>query len=145
MSARRQTNTFSGGLNILNKNNISKACNCSGVYMIKNTLKESRLKRSLSCKGIINTRSIKWKDYAACDVRPARIKISEYIKSIRKPVVKYSLNGEYIEEYSSISDAARKNNVVRSGIRDCCNGRQLSAYGFLWKLKNNNYECITTS
>lgn len=41
--------------------------------------------------------------------------------------------------------SARKNNVVRSGIRDCCNGRQLSAYGFLWKLKNNNYECITTS
>lgn len=233
MNTRRQTNTFSGGLNILNRNNISKACNCSGVYMIKNTLnekkyigssinikrrlydhfhkltknthhnkhlqaawnkygekhfafqvletcepikdtilfleqkyldlkpeynnapiagsnfgckqsKESRLKRSLSCKGIINTRSIKWKDYASCDVQPAHIKISEYIKSMRKPVIKYSLDGEYIEEYSSISDAARKNNVVRSGIRDCCNGKQLSAYGFLWKLKNNNYERITT-
>lgn len=64
MSARRQTNTFSGGLNILNKNNISKACNCSGVYMIKNTLNEKKY---------------------------------------------------------------------------------ISAYGFLWKLKNNNYECITTS
>ena len=42
MSARRQTNTFSGGLNILNRNNISKACNCSGVYMIKNTLNEKK-------------------------------------------------------------------------------------------------------
>ncbi len=61
MNTRRQTNTFAGGMNILNKNNISKACNCSGVYMIKNTLNEK----------------------------------------------KYN--------------------------------------GFLWKLKNNNYECITTS
>lgn len=233
MNAQRQTNTFVGGMNILNKRNICNVTCYSGVYVIKNILNgkryigssfnvkrrlkdhffklsknthhnkhlqaawnkygekhfvfqiletcepikdtilfleqkyldlkpeynntpvagsnlgckqniEAKLKKSLSHKGVIKVSNIKWQNYAECDVKPVTIKVSERVKSLRKPVIKYSLDGEFIEEYSSICDAARKNNVTRSGIKDCCNGKQLSAYGFLWKLKTNDYEYITT-
>lgn len=52
-----------------------------------------------------------------------------------KPVVQYDLNGNFIAEYDSIMGAARSIHRDRSGIKDVCNGRQLSAYGYLWKFK----------
>lgn len=65
-------------------------------------------------------------------------KQSEHIKSIQKPIQKYSLNGNFIEEYPSIMDAARslgnpKN--TRVGIKRCFQGKQKYAYGYIWKLK----------
>lgn len=52
----------------------------------------------------------------------------------KKKVSKYSLSGELIEIYPSISEAARQNNFKSpSSIRGCCNGSQKTAGGFRWK------------
>lgn len=56
-------------------------------------------------------------------------------KNLTVPVIQYDLDGNVIQEYSSISDAARTIQRKREGIRDCCRGRQISAYGFKWRYK----------
>ena len=67
---------------------------------------------------------------------PSPIKNPNYInKQKMKPVEQYTIEGVYIRGYDSISSAARSINRKREGIRDCCSGRQMSAYGYTWKYK----------
>ena len=47
-------------------------------------------------------------------------------------VYKYDLNGNYIEEYNSIADANRDNNISNGKISECCNGKRKSAGGYMW-------------
>lgn len=69
-----------------------------------------------------------------------KIKNSNYINKNRTiPVDQYTLDGVYIRSFYSISFAARSINRRKEGIRDCCKGRQLSAYGYIWKYKQNDY------
>lgn len=54
-------------------------------------------------------------------------------------VCKYSLDGQLIEEFPSVMDAARtlgNPNTTRVSIKRCYQGKQKSAYGYIWKLKN---------
>lgn len=61
----------------------------------------------------------------------------------RKPlkgvaVEQYDINGKLVDKYMSIASAARKNNINRSSIRDCCRGKQKTAGGFIWKCADDN-------
>lgn len=56
-------------------------------------------------------------------------------KNLTVPVIQYDLDDNVIQEYSSISSAARAIQRRREGIRDCCKGKQISAYGFKWRYK----------
>lgn len=47
-------------------------------------------------------------------------------------VYQYSLKGEFIKEYNSISDAMRELNISNGKISDCCKGNRRSAGGFMW-------------
>jgi len=57
-------------------------------------------------------------------------------KSKNKPVLQFTKSGEFIQEWESITIAANANNINRSGIYNCCNGRGKTASGFVWKHKN---------
>lgn len=57
-------------------------------------------------------------------------------KNIMKPVLQFDMQNNFIAEYKCINDAARALKRDRKCISDACSGRQLSAYGFLWKFKN---------
>lgn len=65
-------------------------------------------------------------------------------KSIRqgRPVMKYALDGTFIEEYASSGIAASsiisksKWACIAGHISDCCNGRSKTAYGFKWSYKH---------
>lgn len=50
-----------------------------------------------------------------------------------KPIVQYSLKGEFINRWNSVSTASRTLGITREGIRDCCLGKQKTAFGFVWK------------
>lgn len=50
-----------------------------------------------------------------------------------KKVGKYTMNDEFIESYISVSDAARKNNMVHSTIDRVCTGKYKQGGGFIWK------------
>lgn len=54
-----------------------------------------------------------------------------------KPVSKFSVDGEFIEEFPSIKKAAERENVSRRSIQDNINGRSKTCNGCVFKLKQN--------
>ena len=57
--------------------------------------------------------------------------------TINKKVYQFTLDGEKIGEYYSISEANRVTNVKNSGISKCCSGERKTAGGFKWSFKDN--------
>lgn len=55
------------------------------------------------------------------------------LASRKKPVLKFSLDGVFLEKYPNQSIAAVKNNANQSNISKCCNGHIKSCKGFIWK------------
>ena len=53
----------------------------------------------------------------------------------RKAVLQYDLNGKFIAEYESISEASKITKTPLSGIVFCCKGQRLSANKFQWRYK----------
>lgn len=62
--------------------------------------------------------------------RNQRIAESKY-----KPVIKYSVNGEYLTEYKSIKHAADENGIKRSVISGCCRNIYKTGGGYKWGYK----------
>lgn len=66
-----------------------------------------------------------------------KIKISKSLKGkyvgenskLSKPVIQLSLDGKFLNRYSSTTEAT---NIVGSHIASACNGKTKSAHGFLW-------------
>lgn len=51
-------------------------------------------------------------------------------------IEKYNLdNGESIEEFNTLSICARKNNIDRSNLKKCCDGKVKSLDGFGYRYK----------
>lgn len=48
-------------------------------------------------------------------------------------VVKLSLSGEILKIYNTIGEAARDNNLFRSGISACLSGRNKTCGGYIWR------------
>lgn len=72
--------------------------------------------------------------------KPKR-KIGVVIPSRSRAVLQYSLNGVFIAEHSTTSNAARaigKSYSMAGHISDCCSGKRLTAGGYKWTWKNNS-------
>lgn len=71
-----------------------------------------------------------------------RIKISENSKGItrnNKPVLQYDLSGNFIKEWSNITEANQYfSERDCNSINHCCNGNTKTSYGFIWRLKDND-------
>lgn len=50
-----------------------------------------------------------------------------------KRVGKYSLNGELLEEYSSITEASKANSITTGHLTKCCKGQVKTGKGYIWK------------
>ena len=62
--------------------------------------------------------------------------VAENNKKIKsKKVLQYSLNGEFLKEYCSVSEAARENNFSTGAISNCCRKERKRAYNYIWKYK----------
>lgn len=57
--------------------------------------------------------------------------------SLSKVVLQFDHDGKIISEYFSATEAARVNKYTRSRISECCLGKHPSAYGFIWRYKND--------
>ena len=53
-------------------------------------------------------------------------------KSNNKPILQYSLDGEFIREWDCAYDVGKE---VNSNICNCLKGRHKTAYGYIWKYK----------
>lgn len=66
-------------------------------------------------------------------------KSDEWIKnngeSIKKPIIQYSLNGQFIKEWSSAKDVELELGLSRKNISSNLREKSLSAFGFIWKYK----------
>lgn len=52
-----------------------------------------------------------------------------------KPVLQYNIKGSFIEEFYSIAQASRINNIPHSNIIKVCKGERSTAGGYIWKYK----------
>ena len=52
-----------------------------------------------------------------------------------KPVIQYSLHGEFLREWPSAHEIERKLGFPQSNISHCCLGNRKTAYGFVWLYK----------
>lgn len=52
---------------------------------------------------------------------------------LSKPVLQYNLQGTLIKQYSSTREAERETGYANTHISACCNGKEKTAYGFIWK------------
>lgn len=68
-------------------------------------------------------------------------KSNEYASSLRKAVVQYSLEGIKINEYKSLAEASSLNNFkANTSISSCCKGKANTAYGYMWRFKEEVVE-----
>lgn len=57
---------------------------------------------------------------------------------ISKQVAQYDLEGNLINVFPSTSEVQRQLGFETSGISRCCNGKNKSSYGFIWKYITEN-------
>lgn len=58
------------------------------------------------------------------------------IKDKRKPILQYNLNGNFIKEFISISEASRQLKIYHRYISQVLRGKQKTVKGFIWRYKN---------
>ena len=66
-------------------------------------------------------------------------------KKCGKIVIQLSVNGEFINEYPSISEAARAINVNKHAIQNALTKPNRKSGGFIWKYKNNDIPIKSTN
>ena len=68
-------------------------------------------------------------------------------KSLSKPILQYTKDGEFIKEWIGAREAARFLGIYQSHISDCCKGKRKSAGGFVWSYADDklpNIQVINT-
>lgn len=81
--------------------------------------------------------NLKWgtsKDNAQDAIQKGRF-ITGANNPASKPVLQFSLNGDFINEWASKGEAQRKTGIYRGNIGRCCTEGK-TAGGFIWKFKN---------
>lgn len=61
--------------------------------------------------------------------------INKPIKNIPKPIIQITKSNEIIKEFKSISFASKTTGIDCASINKCCNNKQKSSGGFLWRFK----------
>ena len=59
---------------------------------------------------------------------------------ISRKILQYSKSGELIREWQGAGEVERLLGIYRGNINSCCKGRYKSAYGFIWKYKEERTE-----
>ena len=55
-----------------------------------------------------------------------------------KKVLQYTLDGKFVKEWQSLREIERVLGFSHGNISNCCNGKQKSAYGFVWSYTPKN-------
>lgn len=59
-----------------------------------------------------------------------------YAKKLRRPVLQFTKDGEFVTRYESVSEAAESVNGKGPNIVKCCSGVKKSMYGYVWKYES---------
>lgn len=58
-------------------------------------------------------------------------------KKLMKPISQFDLQGNFIKNWDSATQAEQSFNSNNKTITQCCRGRQKTSFGFIWKYKDN--------
>ena len=59
----------------------------------------------------------------------------EHYKKHYKPIIQYTLDGEFVAEYKSMCEASKQTGIKQQHISNVCNGKRKTAGCFVWKWK----------
>lgn len=87
----------------------------------------------------IPTTKKEFRKYVECEILHKEIITIQPKQQQKKAVIQLDLNGQYIADFNSISDAARSigKESGNAHISACCLGKRQTAYGYKWKYKEN--------
>lgn len=109
---------------------------------------EVKAKQSLGQIGIKRPKSKEWCDKVSKANKGRKIlwadKIGDALRGVpknypnpnKKIIMQLDLEGNFIKEWHSATEAGKGLNKSGNSIADCASGRQKTAYGFKWKYKN---------
>lgn len=105
---------------------------------IQNPSKEIRNKIRKSLKKTRGKGYKPW-NYGLITSQSTKQKQSKAKNSKKKPVLQFDLNGNFVKEWSSLTEVSRQNNYDRSTISNVCLKRYgaKTAYGFKWEYKES--------
>ena len=95
---------------------------------------ETKLKMSKSRKGLLAGN--KNPMYGRHETAPAYGRFGKEHPASKK-VYQYDLLGNFIKEWDCLSEVQRHLNILVTHITACCNGRQKTAGGYIWKREFN--------
>lgn len=95
---------------------------------------ETKLKMSKSRKGLLAGN--KNPMYGRHETAPAYGRFGKKHPASKK-VYQYDLLGNFIKEWDCLSEVQRHLNILVTHITACCNGRQKTAGGYIWKRQFN--------
>ena len=84
------------------------------------------------CYTFDNMQILTWKQNNAKGIEE-RTGISRPNRCSRKPVEQFSVNGEYIQTFASLTEAAKSINGCTGSICECCKGIRGKHKGFKWR------------
>lgn len=98
---------------------------------------EIKEKRKINCKIAANKPGVQEKAVANTDWKKRELNrlLSMDYSKLKKPVIQYDLQGNFIKEWSGFIDIKSELNYDQSTIRKCCTNKQKTAYGYKWKYK----------
>ena len=59
--------------------------------------------------------------------------IVKRVEKLKKPIIQYTKEGNFIKEWDSIISASKTLNVCSQSINRCLKGKRPTAGGFIWK------------
>ncbi len=140
---------------IINKLHIEKGYYCISLSK-NNKNKRFRIHRLVSTHFIDNPKNkrmiyhidenklnnhidnLKWYNRYELSKPVKKYESQNYNGLIGKNVLQYDMNGTFIKEWSCVVEIVKHNNTYRkSSIYACITGKQNSAYGYIWKYKND--------
>lgn len=97
----------------------------------KTLTNETKLKQSKSNTGISRN---KGNNFASGYVRTEQSK-KNISQNLQKIIFQYNLNGEFIQEFSSVNEVKKYLNTKSTVIFQCLKGKRENAYNYIWKYK----------
>ena len=59
--------------------------------------------------------------------------IAKRVEKLKKPIIQYTREGEFVREWDSTISAAKPLNILLQSINRCLKGKEPTAGGFIWK------------
>ena len=59
--------------------------------------------------------------------------ITKRVEKLKKPIIQYTKEGEFVREFDSTINAAKTLNILSQSINKCLKCKRPTAVGFIWK------------